>query len=51
MDCNPPGSSVCVVSQAQMLEWVAISFSRDGVEQVMEMGSAFPEKILPKCPF
>ena len=28
MDCNPPGSSVRWVSQARMLEWVAISFSR-----------------------
>ena len=28
MDYRPPGSSVHVVSQARMLEWVAISFSR-----------------------
>ena len=28
MDCNLPGSSVLGVSQAKMLEWVAISFSR-----------------------
>ena len=28
MDCSPPGSSVHVISQARMLEWVAISFSR-----------------------
>ena len=27
MDCSPPGSSVCGISQARMLEWVAISFS------------------------
>ena len=27
-DCSPPGSSVCGISQARMLEWVAISFSR-----------------------
>jgi len=25
---NPPGSSVCGISQARILEWVAISFSR-----------------------
>ena len=26
--CNPPGSSVHEISQARILEWVAISFSR-----------------------
>ena len=28
MDCSPPGSSVQGISQAIILEWVAISFSR-----------------------
>ena len=28
MDCSPPGSSVCGVLQARMLEWVAMPFSR-----------------------
>ena len=28
MDCNPPGSTVHGISQARILEWVAISFSR-----------------------
>ena len=28
MDCNPPGSTVHGISQARLLEWVAISFSR-----------------------
>ena len=28
MGCNPPGSSVHGISQARILEWVAISFSR-----------------------
>ena len=28
MDCSPPGSSVHGTSQARILEWVAISFSR-----------------------
>ena len=28
MDCSPPGSSVCGITQAKILEWVAISFSR-----------------------
>ena len=27
MDCSPPGSSVCGIVQARILEWVAISFS------------------------
>ena len=29
MDSSPPGSSVNGILQARMLEWVAISFSRD----------------------
>ena len=29
MDCIPPGSSVHEIFQARMLEWVAISFSRE----------------------
>ena len=29
MDHSPPGSSVHGISQAKILEWVAISFSRD----------------------
>ena len=28
IDCNPPGSSVCGISQSRILEWVAIVFSR-----------------------
>ena len=28
MDCNPPGSSVCGIFQASILEWVAMSSSR-----------------------
>ena len=28
MDCSPPGSSVHEISQARILEWVAIPFSR-----------------------
>ena len=28
MDCNPPGSSVCGIFQATILEWVAFSFSK-----------------------
>ena len=29
MDCSPPGFSVHEILQARILEWVAISFSRD----------------------
>ena len=29
MDCSPPGFSVRGISQARMLEWVTISFSRE----------------------
>ena len=29
LDCSPPDSSVHGISQARILEWVAISFSRD----------------------
>ena len=28
MDCSPPGSSLHGISQARILEWVAVSFSR-----------------------
>ena len=28
MDCSPPGSSVCGISLARILEWIALSFSR-----------------------
>ena len=28
MDCNPPGSSVHGISQARILEWVTMPFSR-----------------------
>ena len=28
MSCSPPGSSIHGISQAKLLEWVAISFSR-----------------------
>ena len=29
VDCSPPGSSVHGILQARILEWVAISFSRN----------------------
>jgi hypothetical protein len=29
MDCSPPGSSFQGIPQERILEWIAISFSRD----------------------
>ena len=34
MDCSPPGSSVHRISQARILEWVAISFSKPTILQL-----------------
>ena len=31
MDCSPPGSSAHGIFQARILEWVAISYSRNGI--------------------
>ena len=31
-DCSPPGSSVHGISQARILEWVAISYSRESFQ-------------------
>ena len=28
MDCSPPGSSVCGILQARILEWVAMPLSK-----------------------
>ena len=36
MDCSPPGSSVHEMLQARILAWVAISYSRDLPNPVME---------------
>ena len=40
VDCSPPGFSVHGISQARILEWLAISFSRESPEPVIE----------PMCP-
>ena len=34
MDCSLPGSSVCGIFQARVLEWGAIAFSENGLEWV-----------------
>ena len=39
MDCSPPRSSVHGILQARILEWVAIFFSRDLPNPVIEPGS------------
>ena len=39
VDCRPPGSSVHGISQARILEWVAISISRDLSNPGIEPGS------------
>ena len=42
MDCSPPASSVHRISQARILEWVAISFSRGSTQpkgQTMSLSS------------
>ena len=50
MDCSPPGSSVHGIFQVRILEWVAISFSRDipdpGIKPVFP---AWQVDSLPLC--
>jgi len=40
MDCSPPDSSVYGISQARILESVAISFSNEGVKYVPKYNTA-----------
>jgi len=39
MDCSPPGSSVHGISQAEILEWAAISSSGDLSDPGIELAS------------
>ena len=52
MDCSPPGSSVHGIFQARILEWVAISFSRDWTQVSCTVGRRFAvwatREVLPK---
>ena len=51
MDCSLSGSSVDGISQARLLEWVAISFSRGSSDVGMEPGSpALQADALPSEP-
>ena len=43
MDCSPPGSSAHGILQARILEWVAISFSRDLPNPGTESRSCVPQ--------
>ena len=36
MDCSPPGSAVCEILQAKILEWVAISFSNSVKKSIIK---------------
>ena len=45
-DCSPPGSSVHGISQARILEWVAIPFSGDLPDPGVEPGSPHCQQIL-----
>ena len=42
MDCSPPGSSVCGISQARILPWVAMPFSRGISHPGIELESPAP---------
>ena len=42
MDCSPPGSSVRGISQARILEWGAISYSRDLPDPGIKPASLVP---------
>ena len=45
--CSPPGSSLHGILQARILEWVAISFSRDFPDPGIKHGSPVaPEKLI-----
>ena len=53
MDCSPPGSSAHGISQAKILEWIAISFSRGSFPlrdwAQISCGSCIGRRILHHC--
>ena len=53
MDCSPPGSSIHGVSQARILEWVAISFldNTDALCSFYEWGLEVQEKTVNRFLF
>ena len=46
MDCSPPGSSVYGILQARIMEWVAISSSRDSSDPEIELSLLHCRQIL-----
>ena len=50
MDCSLPGSSTHGIFQARILEWVAISFSKDlrEAEEIRESWQEYTEKLYQK---
>ena len=51
MDCSPPGSSVHRILQVRILEWVAISFSKErGKKKVYVCIYTAAAKSLQSCP-
>ena len=48
MDCSTPSSSVHGISQARILEWVAISFSRGHIKQLQGVRNDDYDFQLPK---
>ena len=50
MDCSLPGSSVHGISQAKILEWIAISFSRgSSLTERLNMRPLLGKQILYHC--
>ena len=49
-DCDPPGSSVHVILQARILEWVAIPFLRGSSPLRNRTGFALQADCLPSEP-
>ena len=48
MDCSPPGSSIHVISQARILEWVTISYSKGSSwPRIKPMSLALASSSLP----
>ena len=50
-DCSPPGSSVCGISQARILEWASSSWSRDQTHVSCMAGGFFIPLSHPGSPY
>ena len=51
MDCSPPGSSVHEILQATILEWVAISFSRESSQTELNLGLLHCRQIISQLSY